>query len=277
MTVQNKAEILLQETLHALAPMVRGLIREGVTYPQFAQAIKATFFEAARQELAQQGQKQTDSAISVRSGVHRKDVRVLGQTERALPHALSLASQVYTRWLASPETTDAAGAPAPLARTGPMPSFEALAMAVSKDVHPRTVLEELLRLKLVRVEGEHVLPEKTSFIPSEGYADMAAFMALNLGDHAAAAMGNLAGQSPPFLEQSVFADGLSAESIELLALLARQGWKRLFDDTVALATQRIERDAPVAVNHRMRVGVYFYSETVPGPVPSAASVTTKTP
>ncbi len=112
------------------------------------------------------------------------------------------------------------------------------------------------------MNGEHITPEKTSFIPSEGYADIAAYMATNLGDHAAAALCNLAGQSPPFLEQSVFADGLSAESVELLALLARQGWKRMFDDTVALATQRVERDAAANDNHRIRVGVYFYAEPV---------------
>ncbi len=140
MTAQSNADILLQESLHALAPLVRAPIREGITYPQFAQALKTVFFEAARQELGQQGVKQTDSAISVRSGVHRKDVRSMAHTERALPRTLSLASQVYTRWLASPETTDASGAPRALQRNGPMPSFEALALAVSKDVHPRTEL-----------------------------------------------------------------------------------------------------------------------------------------
>ena len=268
MSTESNSEILLREALQALAPLVQAALREGVTYPQFAQELKTIFFEAARSELQAQSKKQTDSAVSVLSGVHRKDVRALADNQRTLPRPLSLASQLYTRWLASPETTDRDGAPRSLRRNAARegssgdstPSFEALALSVSKDVHPRTLLQELVRLKLVVEDGDEVRPQKTSFIPSEGYAEMAAFMAANVGDHAAAAMANLQGQSPPFLEQSVFADGLALESVELLALLARQNWKRMFDDTVALATQRVQRDAELGAHQRMRLGVYFYAE-----------------
>jgi hypothetical protein len=278
----SNSEILLREALHALAPLVRAALREGITYPQFAQELKTVFVEAARAELTDKNQKRTDSAISVLSGVHRKDLRTLAASQHGLSRPLSLASQLYTRWLTSPETTDQTGAPLVLPRSAPraapaegagtdavppdgaltavVPSFEALALAVSKDVHPRTILEELVRLKLVVLNGETVVPQKTSFVPSAGYAEMAAFMAANVGDHAAAATANLAGLSPPFLEQSVFADGLTAESVELLALQARQSWKHMFEDTVALATQRVQRDEELGPHHRMRLGVYFYAE-----------------
>ena len=39
-------------------------------------------------------------------------------------------------------------APRALPRVGPAPSFESLAQEVTRDVHPRALLEELLRLKL---------------------------------------------------------------------------------------------------------------------------------
>ena len=259
MTNEKKSDIFLSYALKALAPVVQAAIREGITYPQFAQALKSTFFDVARKELEDRGAKQTDSAISILSGVHRKDVKVLGHSSRQLSRPLSIASEVYTRWLASPDTTDSSGAPMTLPRIGPAPSFEALAHSVTKNVHPRTVLEELIRLKLVILEGTVVIPQKSSFVPSEGYVEMAAFMANNLGDHAAAACSNLAGKDIPFLEQSVFADGLTEESIELLALLARQSWKRIFDDTVAIATQRVARDEVLEGKKRMRLGVYFYA------------------
>ncbi len=259
MSESSKAEVFLQHALQALAPLVQAGLREGITYPQFAQALKATFYDAARAELAAQGRKRTDSAVSVLSGVHRKDVKALGGSQRRLPLALSVASQVYTRWLSAPDLTDASGQPRPLPRNGPAPSFEALARAVTTNVHPRTVLDELLRLKLATLDGDRVLPAQANFIPAAGYTEMAAFLAANVGDHAAAAAANLAGQSPPLLEQSVFADGLTPESVELLAVLARQAWKRVFDDTVALATQRVERDRELEGKLRMRLGVYFYA------------------
>ena len=259
MTDENKSEIFLRHALQALAPMVHAALREGITYPQFAQALKAIFFDVARKELEKRGSRLTDSSISILSGVHRKDVKVLGQTTRQLSRPLSIASEVYTRWLASPDTTDSSGTPLPLPRIGPHPSFESLAYSVTKNVHPRTVLEELLRLKLVILEDTFVIPQKSNFVPSEGYAEMATFMANNLGDHVAAACANLAGQEIPFLEQSVFADGLTEESVELMAALARQSWKRIFDDTVALANQRVIRDEPLQGQKRIRLGVYFYT------------------
>jgi hypothetical protein len=259
MTDEKKSDIFLNYALQALAPVVQAAIREGITYPQFAQALKSTFFDAAKKELEDRDSRLTDSAISILSGVHRKDVKVLGQSTRQLSRHLSIASEVYTRWLASPDTTDSFGAPIPLPRIGPAPSFETLAYSVTKNVHPRTVLEELIRLRLVILEDTVVVPQKSSFVPTEGYTEMAAFMANNLGDHAAAACANLAGQEIPFLEQSVFADGLTEDSIELLAVLARQSWKRIFDDAVALATHRSARDETLEGNKRMRLGVYFYA------------------
>ncbi len=259
MTDEKKSDIFLSYALQALAPVVQAALREGITYPQFTQALKSTFFDVAKKELEDRGNRLTDSAISILSGVHRKDVKVLGQSARQLSRPLSIASEVYTRWIASPDTTDSSGAPLPLPRIGPAPSFESLAYSVTKNVHPRTVLEELLRLKLVIIEDTVVVPQKSSFVPSEGYAEMAAFMANNLGDHAAAACANLAGQGIPFLEQSVFADRLTEDSIELLAVLARQSWKRIFDDTVALASQRVARDEALEGKKRMRLGVYFYA------------------
>lgn len=259
MDTPSKADIFLNHALQALAPLVQGAMREGITYTQFSQALKTTFFEMAQEELRIQGKKLTDSAISVLSGVHRKDVKVLGAQTRQLPRPLSIASQVYIRWLASPETTDPSGAPLNLPRFGEAPSFETLAQSVTKNVHPRTILDELLRLKMVELKNDVVSALRDQFVPSEGYDEMASFMSTNLGDHAAACCANLAGQNPPFLEQTVFADGLTDDSIELLALQARQSWKRMFNDTVALATQRVERDDLLGGTMRMRLGVYFYA------------------
>jgi hypothetical protein len=56
--------------------MVHAALREGITYPQFAQALKTTFFDVARKELEERDSRITDSSISILSGVHRKDVKV---------------------------------------------------------------------------------------------------------------------------------------------------------------------------------------------------------
>jgi hypothetical protein len=89
-----------------LAPLIRLLVSQGVTYPQFTAALKISFLRAAHSELTAAGKKVSDSAISLLSGVHRKDVRALtadGQLGIKPPdRALSVADEVFTRWVNDP-------------------------------------------------------------------------------------------------------------------------------------------------------------------------------
>ena len=254
---------VLRAALQLMGPMVRWLVRNGVPYPAFAQALKDVFVRAARDELQRRGQRVTASALSVLSGVHRKDVRAeaLGEA-RAAQRGPSPASQIFTRWLADPAYRHAdTGQPAPLARGGPAPSFESLARQVSSDVHPRTLLQELERLGLVKVQGEHVLPQIEAFVPSAAQSEMHALLAANVGDHLRAAVHNLGGDGPRLLEQSVFADGLSVLSAEELGEVARELWADAFARMVAEATKRVELDAEHDERPmRMRFGVYYYQE-----------------
>jgi len=65
-----------------MQPLVRLLIKNGVTYPAFAVALKRVFLDAARAELARQRMPQTDSAVTLLSGVHRATCA----TSRGWPH-----------------------------------------------------------------------------------------------------------------------------------------------------------------------------------------------
>jgi len=66
---------VLEQVLTMLQPLVVWLLRSGVGYTDLTAALKPVFLEAARTELTRIGGKQTDSAVSLLSGLHRKDVR----------------------------------------------------------------------------------------------------------------------------------------------------------------------------------------------------------
>ena len=241
--------------------MVRWLLRSGVQYGTFSAALKTVFIGVASEELERAGKKTTDSAVSVLSGVHRKDVHTLSCTsdEPQLKSA-SLPSQVFTRWLTAARYRDSSGKPRALPRIGERRSFEALAREVSTDVHPRTVLDELVRLGLVRVRGEVVEVTAKSFVPLSDDAELALLFAANAGDHLAAAVHNLTTTQPRFLEQSVFADGLSPESTAHLHEFARALWVEAFGRMAAEATTRWKADRGTPTPIRMRFGVYYYDE-----------------
>lgn len=263
----SRAELVLAAALRVIAPLVTLLLREGVTYTQFSNALKKSFLEAAPGVLEASSVRVNDSSVSTLTGIHRKDVRQwrsVGDT-RPQAKAFGAAMAVFTRWTNDPEYCTKKGRPRVLDRSGGPGSFEALAASTSNDVHPFTLLQELVRLGVVRVEAaanstnEKVKLCMDAFVPAEGTAEMLQLLADNVGDHLAAAVHNVSAGSAPMLEQSVFADNLRPESIEAMDALARQIWSRAFHEIVRTATTLSDKDqGDDRADQRLRVGMYFY-------------------
>lgn len=261
----ENAELALREAAPVMAPLARWLLRHGVSYTGFAEMMKPVFVEAARRELAHGPERATQSALSMLSGVHRKDVRAIEQAPHAAPTAPPrppLASQVFTRWMTDPRYRGTDGKPRTLARSGGRRSFEGLCRELSSDVHPRTVLDELLRLSLVELVGENLVPLARGFVPAARLDELTAIFSANAADHLAAAVSNLTLDVPKFLEQSIYADGLTPESIEHLHRTACAAWADAFEAVVRQARERVDLDSKGDGEQRMRFGVYFYSEPV---------------
>lgn len=282
----TEADLLLSRALRLLAPLVRLLVARGVNYPRLSAALKPLFIDAARAELARAPARLTWTAISVLSGVHRKDMRdmlraqsrgpatddpvraTLGPPRKALTP--SLAIQVATRWNLARRYRDTEGRPRklPLRSDRREPSFEQLVEDVSSDVHAQAVLDELQRLNIAAVTDGRVRLVSDALVPSQRFAELTTLMAENVHDHIAAAAANLSTDragSERFLEHAMFADELSAESVAALNTLAKQLWKQAVMQAVQAATELVERDrergvAGSAGEMRMRFGSYFYAE-----------------
>lgn len=279
LSTPEHAELAMREAAVLMAPIVLWLLRHGVSFPAFSDLLKPLFVDAARGELERGALKPTQSALSLLSGVHRKDVRDIVDApvnSRRSPRP-TLAAQVFTRWLHDGRFRSRNGKPRALPRTGPGRTFEILCRELSNDVHPRTVLDELLRLGLVALDGEQVVVRARSFVPSQRLDELTALFSANAADHIAAAVSNLTSNEPPFLEQSVYADGLTKESVEVMHAAARQAWARAFQIVVARARERVDHDKASDGDLRIRFGSYFFSEPVSaptrGPVPADAPST----
>jgi hypothetical protein len=269
---------VLAQTARVVGPLVRLLLEHGVTYPQLADALKSVFIEAAEGRGDRESGRMTDSELAVRTGIHRKDVKRLRNTitvqapGTSADAPRSLTSAVFTRWLADPAFCDKVGQPKVLPRNvDGTNSFDALVKSVSTDVHPRTVLNELSRLNLVDVDGDTVRLKVDAFVPNSDFAQMLEYMGANLHDHAAAAVQNMLGSGPKFLEQSIYSDTVRAEAIEEMAILARREWTHVLKAVVPEVARHEpgeedqEAHAGTAPQHRarMRLGMYFYAEAEP--------------
>lgn len=274
---ESKADVLLREAIYMLAPLARLMVANGVTYPAFAQALKRLFLDAAAQELADSDRKATDSALSLLSGVHRKDVRTLGADPlQEIPRAVSIAGSVVTRWITLSQCVDENGVPRPLPvrpQADGAPSFEALSQSVSKDFHSRSVLDELVRLGIAEVKGDVVSLQTTqAFVPGSDFLELIRNMSINVRDHLSAATLNIraatSNRRPPFLEYATWADELSQDSVEELELLAKKLWLSSMRRVTRTAIDRVERDRTLPAERRslrFRYGGYHFVANGPDP------------
>jgi len=247
-----------------LRPLVRLCIRGGMTFPALVQLLRELFVNVAEYDFALEGKEQTDSRVSLLTGVHRKEVarlRGAGAPVNETPATLSLTSAIMARWLAAPEFTDAKGDPLPLPRmaNGDAPSFEQLVSSITKDVRPRAVLDEWLDRKLVTInDDEEIVLVDSAFVPRGDDERKWHYLGRNLHDHIAAAAENVSGPAPRFLERAVHYDGLSAKLAKRLEGRSRD----LAMDALKIANREANRALAKdkGGEHRWNFGIYIYSD-----------------
>ncbi len=248
-----------------LRPLVRLFIRSGLTFPALADLLRELYVNVAEYDFALSGKEQTDSRVSLLTGIHRKEVRRLrgaGAPVRLVPASVSRSSMIIARWIAAPEFTDAAGAPLRLRRVadpGDGPSYEDLVESVTRDVRPRAVLDEWLDRGMVSIDEEgRVRLEEAAFAPRAGDDRQLYYFGRNLHDHVAAAVVNGLASEPPFFERAVHYEGVSRETADAMLDLSR----RVAQD----ALQRVNREAQAAYardpggSWRWNFGLYLFRE-----------------
>ncbi|GLZ88066.1 hypothetical protein Pres01_41170 [Metapseudomonas resinovorans] len=263
---------LLPALQHVMRPLVRLMLRKGVTYNCFAELLKEIFVNVAEREFRLDDKPPTDSRISLLTGVHRKDVKRLrsgvADEKKPLPENISLGAHLVSVWLNNAPFCKHPGRPLPLPRlasSGRECSFDGLVATVSKDIRARVVLDEWQRLGIVRIdEQDCVHLETMAFIPQRGFDEKAAYFRHNLHDHACAAVHNLTEEGEPFFERSVHYDSLSPSAVEQLRQAVSAEGMQVLIAFNQLAAELEERDVPKPeARQRITIGLYFYTEGSP--------------
>src|ERR1700722_10770581 len=97
---------LLQAARRLMRPLVRLMMRSGLTFPILAEMLRSLFVEVAVNDILTDPKARTDSRISLLTGVHRKEIRRLRELPTDLtsgvPDVVTLGSQVIARWVGTP-------------------------------------------------------------------------------------------------------------------------------------------------------------------------------
>lgn len=275
-TTGQPPESLIAALRKLLRPVVRLLLSFQITYPTLVNLLKSVYVDVADQEFSVDGSRQSDSRITLLTGVHRKDVKRLraqSTTSATLPLSISVGAQLIGYWMGSAQFLDAHGKPMPLplrasADSKTRPTFDDLVELVCRqDIRPRVILDEWIHLGVAHLdENDQLILNTGAFTPEKGLDEKVFFFGKNIHDHIAAGTHNLLGHKPAFFDRSVYYDNLSQASLEELHQLATelgmQALIRMNRKALDLQQQDATGDKPQQkpANYRMNFGIFHYND-----------------
>ena len=181
-----------------LIPIARFCYRWGVSLPECVDALKAALLLVGREKLETDGEIVTASRLSVMSGVHRKDAaRFLKGASTTRATIVAPAIKVLGAWNTKKKYLDKKGKPRMLTVGSEESEFSKLVREIIVDVHPRTVLRELIRLQLVAVSDSGVSARKSSFVSSTADETTAKLISQDIDDLLLSAEENVASTGTP--------------------------------------------------------------------------------
>lgn len=269
--MEEARQALAAAVMKLLQPVVRILLRQGVSFGEFMEFAKRVYVEVAVRDFTLPGRKQTDSRVSVLTGLSRKEVknvRALGITNPSDTTArYNRAARVIGGWLKDRSYLDGWGEPAILPQEGEGATFNTLVGEYSGDVPVRAILDELKRVGAVEQldDGRLKLVER-GYVPSRSEVDKLGILGTDVALLVETIDYNLS--CPPdeaYYQRKVAYDNLPAEAIPQLRKLAAERGQNLLEDLNDwLVTQDRDHNPEAEGSGRKYagVGVYFFEHDV---------------
>jgi len=262
----NKTQAALVKAVTLLCkPLIRLLIEKGVTFPQFRELMKTLYVDVANETFTQDNIQPSDSRIFVLTGVHRKDIKRIREqadlADQAISSSASLNGEIVARWTSMPEYLDEKGKPRKLLRSAKdnQPGFDQLVSSVNKDVRPKVILDEWLRLNMLSIKDDYISLSRTAYVSNKEFNDMAYYLGHNVHDHLASCVNNILVTDDPMIERSVYYASLTENSVNKLRNIANKKGNDLLQHLNKQAIKLYDADKlKDDANYRIRLGVYWF-------------------
>lgn len=265
---------LIRALYRLLRPMVRLLMRHGVSYRLFSDLVRHVYVDVAREDFALTGRKQSLSRMAVLTGINRKDIAKLD----ARPHPLSGATEekptpaarVITGWLNDVQFHDAQGKPAPLSleEDPQTPGFASLVRSYTNDVPARALLDELERIGAVTRQSNFVELVTKGYLPVEDRQENIRIFGTAAADLMATMDHNIAKLPPgPYIQRTVSYQHIPLGRLaEIRHRSAQEGQEFLLQVNRWLSEyeQQPSTDMPRAESGaRAGIGLYYFEQLEP--------------
>ncbi len=257
---------LLAACTRLLVPVIRFLLKGGVSWKEFSELSKAVFVQVATEDFGIRGRPTNASRVAILTGLDRREVRRLREAlpdpAQAVPGYMTKASQVLDGWHHDPDFLDASGVPRPLQfESGPQakgfsdlvrkyaPALPAVAML--KELRAANALEETATGRLRPLTRSYIprqMPEEQVRLWSSSIRDLASAVGYNFTRPA---------DAPALFERRAVNLRVDAGALpEFRSLLEREGQAFLMRVDDWLSTHAATGDDAGRKALRLGVGLY---------------------
>jgi len=138
-----------------LRPLTRILLRNGIAFSEFSEVAKAVYVDVAAADFKVPNKKMSQARIAILTGLTRKEVsRLITRREEGkhfIQSNLNRVTRVLTGWHTNVDFTGPYGMPLELQfEDSTNVDFIELVQRYSGDMAPRAMLDELLRIRVVK-------------------------------------------------------------------------------------------------------------------------------
>jgi hypothetical protein len=262
-------KLLYSAVIRLLRPLIRILLRNGVSFRTFSDLAKWVFIDVATEEFTIEGRKQSDSRVSVITGIPRREImRVRKLPKPDVPAGVekhNRAARVLAAWRREKSYLDPQGNPLALPMEGSGPTFSELVNRFSGNVPPRAILDELTRVGAVEALDDGKLCLRTrAYIPKSTDPGRLHLLGIDVRHLLVTIDHNMnPGPSAPLFQRKVSYDNLPAEVLPEFRKRFGKRAQALLEQADRWLAQR-DRDTIPSVEgtgrHRAGFGIFFFEE-----------------
>ena len=258
-------ESLQKAVTRVLSPLVRLLLRHGVSHAEFANWAKQAYVNESDNHFGLDGKPPTVSRTAIITGINRKEVKRIRELPSEVGTGVSKhnrAVRVVTGWLQDKQFQNSRGQPKSLKYGDPDDSFNQLVKRFGGDVPARAMLDELVRVGTVNnVKGKVSLLHK-GYVPHQSKEALLDIFSTSATDLLTTLDYNLRQKSGAArrLQMSVAYDDVTDEGREAFQALSAEHTLKLlqqFDQSLSQFDRGANPKLIGDGKHRVGLGVYW--------------------
>jgi len=270
--MDKSKKTLFNALIKLMRPLVKLLLRYGVSHSEFVEVLKRIYVSVAEseQEFRVEDRKQSVSRISVLTGLNRKEVsriQALPSDEEFEVATHNRAAQVVNGWLRDTAYQNSLGDPIDLSLTDGSVSFSTWVKNYSGDMPVRAVLDELIRVGTVKKLDSGMLSLcSKAYIPQKSDSEKLGMLGVSVTD----LLNTLEHNIPRPLEDSrlqltLAYDNLPEEALEEFKKMSEehaQNTLLLLNDWLSKQDRSVNPSVLGHGRYRAGLGIYYFEEPI---------------